>query len=128
MRGLHYQVNPHPQAKLVRCVVGEIFDVAVDLRVGSPTFGQWVGAILNSTNCYQLWIPVGFAHGFLALSQDAVVLYKVDQFRYQNHEHILNWNDQSIGIKWPLINESYNLSDKDKKAPNLSEINKDDLF
>ena len=128
IRGMHFQTKPYQQSKLLRCISGSIFDVIVDIRKLSKTFGQWSGVEMKPAEHYQLWVPVGFAHGFLALSDDTQVLYKVDQFRYQKHEYILNWSDESIGIKWPLMNESYNLSDKDKNSPTLAEINKDDLF
>ena len=128
IRGMHFQMSPYQQSKLVRCLYGSIFDVIVDIRKTSKTFGEWYGIELKAVDHFQLWIPSGFAHGFLSLIQDSVLLYKVDEFRYQNHERILNWNDAFIGIKWPNINQSYNLSEKDKNAPNLSEINQDDLF
>jgi len=128
VRGMHFQRPPYQQSKLVRCLTGSIFDVIVDIRKTSKTFGEWYGIELKAVDHYQLWIPFGFAHGFLSLIQDSVVLYKVDQFRYQNHERILNWNDDMTDIKWPSINQSYSLSDKDKNAPNLSEINQNDLF
>ena len=128
IRGMHFQIPPHQQSKLIRCLYGSIFDVIVDIRKTSKTFGECYGIQLKADDLYQLWIPYGFAHGFLSLIQDSVVLYKVDQFRYKSHERILNWNDELIGIKWPNINQSYILSEKDKNAPNLSGINKDDLF
>ena len=128
VRGMHFQISPYQQSKLVRCLYGSIFDVIVDIRKTSKTFGEWYGIELKAVDHFQLWIPSGFAHGFLSLIQDSVLLYKVDQFRYQNYERILNWNDAFIGINWPNINQSYNLSEKDKNAPNLSEINQDDLF
>ena len=128
VRGMHFQIPPYQQSKLVRCLSGSIFDVIVDIRKTSKTFGEWYGIELKAVDHYQLWVPNGFAHGFLSLIQDSVVLYKVDQFRSQKHERILNWNDELIGIKWPHTKQSYSLSSKDKNAPNLSEINQDDLF
>jgi len=128
VRGMHFQMSPYQQSKLVRCLYGSIFDVIVDIRKTSKTFGEWYGIELKAVDHFQLWIPYGFAHGFLSLIQDSILLYKVDQFRYQNYERVLNWNDAFIGIEWPNINQSYNLSEKDKNAPNLSEINQDDLF
>ena len=128
VRGMHFQMSPYQQSKLVRCLYGSIFDVIVDIRKTSKTFGEWFGIELKAVDHFQLWIPYGFAHGFLSLIQDSILLYKVDQFRYQNYERVLNWNDAFIGIEWPNINQSYNLSEKDKNAPNLSEINQDDLF
>ena len=128
LRGLHYQIPPNQQGKLVRCIIGEIYDVIVDIRKTSKTFGEWYGIEMNAADHYQLWIPPGFAHGFLSLNQDSIVLYKVDQFRYQNHERILKWNDELVGIKWPQLKEPYHLSEKDKNAPTLTEIYEDDLF
>lgn len=102
LRGLHYQLPPHPQGKLVRCIVGEIFDVAVDIRRSSPTFGQWVGAVLSSENHQQLWVPEGFAHGFLTLSEHAEVLYKTTDFWSQECERAIRWDDPQVAIAWPL--------------------------
>jgi dTDP-4-dehydrorhamnose 3,5-epimerase len=101
LRGLHYQIN-HAQGKLVRVVQGEVFDVAVDIRKNSDTFGQWVGTHLSADNAHQLWIPHGFAHGFLVLSESAEFLYKTTDYWYPEHERCLRWNDASIGIEWPL--------------------------
>ena len=128
VRGMHFQTSPFQQSKLVRCLSGSIFDVIVDIRTTSKTFGEWCGIELKANDHYQFWIPFGFAHGFLALMDDSIVLYKVDQFRHQNNERTLKWDDKLIGIKWPYLNESHSISEKDKNAPNLSEINKDDLF
>ncbi len=124
LRGLHYQLDPEPQAKLVRCVVGEVFDVAVDLRRSSISFGRWVGARLNADNHSQLWVPVGFAHGFLTLSESAEVLYKASGFWNKACERSLRWDDPSVAIGWPL--EELNgteplLADKDGAAPSLAE-------
>lgn len=114
LRGLHYQVI-NPQGKLVRCVVGEIFDVAVDLRRSSPTFGRWVGTILSSENRRQLWIPVGFAHGFYTLSDWAEVIYKASDYYNPQGERCLLWNDPQVGIQWPVPpGESPILSPKDQ--------------
>jgi dTDP-4-dehydrorhamnose 3,5-epimerase len=101
LRGLHYQVR-HPQGKLLRVVKGSVFDVAVDLRKSSPTFGRWVGAYLSEENRVQLWIPPGFAHGFLALSDTAEVLYKITDYWYPEHERTLLWNDPTLAIAWPV--------------------------
>tara|TARA_E500000331_G_scaffold343592_1_gene378616 strand:+ start:1677 stop:2252 length:576 start_codon:yes stop_codon:yes gene_type:complete len=128
IRGMHFQATPYQQSKLVRCIYGSIFDVIVDIRQTSKSFGEWFGIEMNASNNYQLWIPPGFAHGFLALSQDSIVLYKVDKFRNQNYERILKWNDTLVAIKWPQLKEPYHLSEKDKNAPNLTEIYEDDLF
>jgi len=102
LRGLHYQIE-HPQGKLVRVARGEVFDVAVDLRRSSPNFGRWFGVVLSSENKLQLWIPEGFAHGFLVLSESAEFLYKTTDCWYAEHERSLIWNDQATGIEWPLI-------------------------
>lgn len=101
LRGLHYQIR-QPQAKLVRVVVGEVFDVAVDLRKRSPTFGKWVGTTLSAENKRQLWVPEGFAHGFLVLSESADFLYKTTDYYAPEHERCVIWNDPEIGIRWPL--------------------------
>ncbi len=102
LRGLHYQVSPKAQGKLVRVVRGEVFDVVVDLRVGSPTFGQWVGEVLSADNKKQLWIPPGFAHGFLTLSDSAEFLYKTTDYYSPEHERCIRWDDPDIGVEWPL--------------------------
>ncbi len=101
LRGLHYQIE-HAQGKLVRVVAGEVFDVAVDIRRGSATFGRWVGATLSAENRHMLWIPPGFAHGFLVLSAAAEFLYKTTDYWYPEHERCLLWNDPALGIGWPL--------------------------
>lgn len=102
LRGLHYQMPPHAQGKLVRVVAGEVFDVAVDIRRGSPTFGQWVGEVLSESNKRQLWIPPGFAHAFLTLSDSADFLYKTTDFYAPAAERCIVWNDPEIGILWPF--------------------------
>lgn len=101
LRGLHYQIQ-HAQGKLVRVVQGEVFDVAVDLRKSSPTFGQWVGVNLSADNHCQLWVPPGFAHGFVVLSESAEFLYKTTDYWYPEHERSLLWNDATVGIAWPM--------------------------
>jgi dTDP-4-dehydrorhamnose 3,5-epimerase len=101
LRGLHYQIR-QPQGKLVRVVAGEVFDVAVDLRRASPTFGRWVGERLSADNKRMVWIPPGFAHGFLVLSESADFLYKTTDYYAPEHERVLAWNDPELGIKWPL--------------------------
>jgi len=122
LRGLHFQVEPKAQGKLVRCIKGKIFDVAVDIRKESPTFGKWVGIELSCENKLMLWIPKGFAHGFLTLSEEAEILYKVSGNEYSpEHEKSIRWNDPDIGIDWPIKGEPI-LSQKDKKAPFLKEI------
>jgi dTDP-4-dehydrorhamnose 3,5-epimerase len=101
LRGLHYQIQ-NPQGKLVRVVQGTVFDVAVDLRKSSPTFGQWVGEILSADNHKQFWVPPGFAHGFVVLSESAEFLYKTTDYWYPEHERSLLWNDPTVGIQWPF--------------------------
>ena len=104
LRGLHYQIR-HPQGKLVRVVQGEVFDVAVDLRRGSPRFGQWVGVELSAANKRQLWVPPGFAHGFVVTSESAEFLYKTTDYWFPEHERSLLWNDPAVGVRWPLEGE-----------------------
>jgi dTDP-4-dehydrorhamnose 3,5-epimerase len=118
LRGLHYQVV-RPQGKLVRVVVGEVFDVAVDLRRGSPTFGRWVGDWLSADNKRMLWIPPGFAHGFLVTSEVAEFLYKTTEYWFPEHERTLLWNDPAIGIEWPLAGEPV-LAAKDAAGTSLA--------
>lgn len=101
LRGLHYQIK-HPQGKLVRVVIGEVFDVAVDLRRNSPNFGKWVGVTLSAENKRQLWVPEGFAHGFVVTSESAEFLYKTTDYWYPEHERSLLWNDPDISISWPI--------------------------
>lgn len=113
LRGLHYQLAPKAQGKLVRVVQGEVFDVAVDIREGSSTFGQWVGAYLSAENMQQMWIPPGFAHGFLTLSERAEFLYKTTDYYAQSHERCILWNDPAIGVEWP-IDTAPTLSAKDQ--------------
>ncbi|MBV8270731.1 MAG: dTDP-4-dehydrorhamnose 3,5-epimerase [Cupriavidus sp.] len=117
LRGLHYQVD-RPQGKLVRVVSGEVFDVAVDVRAGSPNYGKWVGVVLSVLNKRQLWVPEGFAHGFLVLSAHADVLYKTTDYYHPGSERALAWNDPALGILWPCTEQPI-LSEKDACAPNL---------
>lgn len=117
LRGLHYQLVK-PQGKLVRVVVGEVYDVAVDIRASSPTFGKWAGVHLSAQNKRQLWIPPGFAHGFLVLSDYAEFLYKATDYWYPEHERCIAWNDPTIGIEWPLTCEPV-LGTKDAAASSL---------
>ena len=119
LRGLHFQ-KTHPQAKLVRVIKGAVYDVAVDLRKDSPTYGEYVGAVLSDENKKQFYIPKGFAHGFLVLSDVAEFVYKCDDFYYTSDEGGMMWNDPEIGIEWPLDGiEEIKLSEKDKKNPGL---------
>lgn len=114
LRGLHYQIK-QPQGKLVRVVVGEVFDVAVDIRKASPTFGKWVGAILNAENKKQLWVPEGFAHGFVVLSDHAEFLYQTSDYWAPEHERCIIWNDPQLGIDWPIDVQPV-VSEKDAKG------------
>ena len=116
LRGLHYQIK-HPQSKLVRVVSGEVFDVAVDLREGSDTYGKWEGAVLSAENKRQLFIPKGFAHGFLVLSDTAVFCYKCDDVYRPGDEGGIVWNDADIAIEWPSLNAEILLSEKDRVQP-----------
>tara|TARA_Y100001968_G_C19334672_1_gene706169 strand:+ start:149 stop:727 length:579 start_codon:yes stop_codon:yes gene_type:complete len=128
LRGLHYQIGNNPQAKLVRCVSGEIYDVIVDIRKGSETFGEWAGLNISAENKFQLWVPIGFAHGFITLSKTADVIYKTTSFWDAQNERIIKWNDTTIGIEWPKSFPRPYLSEKDAKAPYLKEITKDHLY
>ena len=119
LRGLHYQIQ-QPQGKLVRVVQGEVFDVAVDIRKSSPTFGQWVGAILSADNKKQLWVPAGFAHGFVVLTDTAEFLYKTTDYYAPEFERCLAWNDPTIGIQWPIEIEPA-LSAKDLLGKRLAQ-------
>ena len=123
VRGLHFQVPPHAQAKLVRCGRGSIFDVAVDLRAGSPTFGQWHGEVLSFENGKQLYIPEGFAHGFMTLESDTEIVYKCSDFYAPDCEGAIRFDDPGIGIEWPDLGVVPTLSNKDARAPLLSDIN-----
>ena len=123
LRGLHFQ-KKYPQAKLVRVVEGEFFDVAVDLRKNSPTFGKWFGVLLSDENKRMFIIPRGFAHGFVVLSESATFTYKCDEFYHPEDEGGINWNDKEIDIKWPIDFEPI-LSEKDKRHPCLKEVELD---
>jgi len=124
LRGLHYQIN-YPQSKLVRVISGEVYDVAVDLREGSETYGKYFGEILSAENKKQFFIPKGFAHGFLVLSDEAEFVYKVDDFYHPNDEGGIIYNDETINIDWPLDRvKNLILSEKDQKWPTLNERNK----
>lgn len=116
LRGLHYQKAPYAQGKLVRCIAGEVFDVAVDIRKESPTFGKWVGVNLSAENKKQLWIPEGFAHGFLVLSKTAEFVYKTTNYYSPAHEGSILWNDSNLNIGWPINNQNIQLSEKDKNG------------
>ena len=122
LRGLHYQIDPKPQGKLVRCVSGAVFDVAVDIRKSSPTYGEWTSVLLNNVSKLMIWIPVGFAHGFLSLENNSEVLYKASELWSKEQDRSIRWDDKDININWPLkdIEILYpRLSEKDSKAPFL---------
>lgn len=127
LRGLHYQTPPKAQAKLVRCTRGEIFDVAVDIRKNSSTFGKWVGELLSEDNKNMLYIPAGFAHGFVVLSEEAELLYKASNEYSPQNDRGIRWNDSDINVKWDINFEPI-VSEKDFKQPALKEISKEDLF
>jgi dTDP-4-dehydrorhamnose 3,5-epimerase len=120
VRGLHFQIAPKAQGKLVRVIEGEIFDVAVDIRRDSPQFGKWTSIALSAENKKQIWVPEGFAHGFQVLSETAEVLYKTTEYWSAEHERAIRWSDPAIAIDWPL-KETLIISDKDQSAPLLAE-------
>ncbi|MAV46425.1 MAG: dTDP-4-dehydrorhamnose 3,5-epimerase [Alphaproteobacteria bacterium TMED89] len=127
VRGLHFQAPPHAQAKLVRCGRGAIFDVAVDIRRGSPTYGHWAGYTLSAENGAQLYIPAGFAHGFATLEPDSEIIYKCSDYYAPETEGALRWDDPDIGIAWPLTGAPV-LSEKDAAAPLLADFNSQFTF
>ncbi|WP_121118351.1 dTDP-4-dehydrorhamnose 3,5-epimerase [Croceibacterium ferulae] len=123
VRGLHFQSDPHAQGKLVRCTAGALFDVAVDIRAGSPTYGQWVGEVLTPGNGRQLWVPPGFAHGFCTMEPDTVISYKVAGGYYNAEcDKGLAWDDPAIGIDWPDVANATTLSAKDGRQPRLADL------
>jgi len=122
LRGLHFQLAPVAQDKLIRVVQGEVFDVAIDIRKDSPTFGHWVSQILSDNNKKQLWIPKGFAHGFLVLSETADLVYKTTAFYDQNNERCIHWDDPELQIKWPIIGVNPIISSKDSQGSFLNKI------
>lgn len=128
LRGLHYQLPPHAQGKLVRCVRGAVFDVAVDIRQSSPTFGQWAGVELSEDNHRQFWIPPGFAHGFVTLTDTADFLYKTTAYYAPSHDRGIAWNDPAVGIQWPELGMAPLLSAKDQAARRLADVSAGDLF
>jgi len=122
VRGLHYQLAPYAQTKLLRVLSGAIYDVAVDIRRDSPTFGQWVSEILTAENKRQILIPKGFAHGFCTLVADTEILYKVDEYYSAEHDRGIRWNDPAIGIDWPMLEANVTLSAKDAELPVLADM------
>jgi dTDP-4-dehydrorhamnose 3,5-epimerase len=128
LRGLHYQINPKAQGKLVQTVVGSIFDVVVDIRLGSPNYGKWAGQILSAENKKMLWVPPGFAHGILVLEENTVLLYKMTQFYNPKYERSIRWDDPFIGINWPDLNKQFKLTEKDREAPFLSAADNNFIF
>ncbi len=122
LRGLHFQSPPHAQGKLVRATRGAVFDVAVDIRVGSPTFGQHVSAILSAENWTQIWVPPGFAHGFCTLEPNSEVIYKVTDYYAPECDQGLRWDDPDLGIRWPVDPANATVSDRDRRHPSLREM------
>lgn len=128
VRGLHFQLNPRAQGKLVRCLAGAILDVAVDIRRGSPTYGQHVNVELSADNGQQLWVPPGFAHGFCTLEPNTIIAYKVTDYYSPEHDRGLRWNDPTLGIDWPVIEDKAVLSAKDRVQPLLTELDANFVF
>jgi dTDP-4-dehydrorhamnose 3,5-epimerase len=122
IRGLHFQTPPHAQGKLVRCTAGALFDVAVDIRVDSPTYGQWVSEVLTPGNGKQLWVPPGFAHGFCSMEPDTTISYKVTDYYSAQSDKGLAWDDPAIGIVWPDVANPETLSAKDARQPRLADL------
>ena len=122
VRGLHFQTPPFAQDKLVRVARGSVFDIAVDLRQGSPTYGRHAGAVLSAQAWNQLLVPIGFAHGFMTLEPDTEVIYKVSNYYAPDHDKGLLWNDPALGISWPIADAEAVLSEKDRKLPRLAEL------
>ena len=127
LRGLHFQAPPHAQGKLVRCVRGAIFDVAVDIRRGSQTYGHWVGYVLSADNAHQLYVPMGFAHGFVTLEPDSEIVYKCSDYYAPETEGAMRWDDPDIGIDWLLTGNPI-LSEKDALAPSLKDFESPFIF
>ena len=127
LRGLHFQAPPHAQAKLVRCGRGAIFDVVVDIRRGSPTYGHWVGYVLSADNGHQIYVPVGFVHGFVTLEPDSEIVYKCSDYYAPETEGALRWDDPGIGIEWPFKGNP-TLSEKDAIAPLLEDFESPFIF
>ena len=128
VRGMHYQLPPKAQGKLVRCITGEILDVVVDIRTDSPTYASWISCRLSSENFHQLWLPKGFAHGFLTITDTAQVLYKLTDFWSREHERSIRWDDPTLLISWPSLDSTPELSEKDLCGSFISELNEKALF
>jgi dTDP-4-dehydrorhamnose 3,5-epimerase len=122
VRGLHFQSHPAAQGKLVRCLAGKLIDVAVDLRRGSPTFGKWVSAVLSPEGCNQLWVPVGFGHGFCTLEPNSIISYRVTSYYSPENDKGVAWDDPEIGVDWPEIADPDTLSPKDRIQPSLADL------
>ena len=122
IRGIHFQTHPAAQGKLVRCLAGRLFDVAVDLRSGSPTFGRWVSAELSATQNNQLWVPVGFGHAFCSLEPNTVISYRVTDYYSPEHDKGVAWDDPDIAIDWPSVADASTLSAKDRQLPRLADL------
>jgi dTDP-4-dehydrorhamnose 3,5-epimerase len=122
IRGIHFQTPPMAQGKLVRCVAGRLLDVIVDLRQGSPTFGRWVSVILSPEDLNQLWVPVGFGHGFCTLEPNSIISYRVTEYYSPEHDKGVAWDDPEIGVDWPSIADPETLSGKDREQPRLADL------
>jgi dTDP-4-dehydrorhamnose 3,5-epimerase len=122
IRGLHFQIPPSAQGKLVRCLAGKLVDVAVDIRTGSPTYGRWVSVVLTPERNNHLWVPPGFAHGFCTLQPDSVISYRVTNYYSPEHDKGVAWDDPDIGIEWPEVADPETLSSKDRQQPPLSDL------
>ncbi len=122
VRGLHFQSHPAAQGKLVRCLAGKLFDVAVDLRADSPTYGRWISSVLSPGQNNQLWVPVGFGHGFCTLEPNSVISYRVTSYYSADHDKGVAWDDPDIGIDWPAVADPDTLSQKDRQQPSLVDL------
>jgi dTDP-4-dehydrorhamnose 3,5-epimerase len=122
VRGLHFQIAPYAQAKLLRVLRGAVFDVVVDIRTGSPTYGQHIATVLSAEDWNQIFIPAGFAHGFCTLQEETEILYKVDHYYSPAHDRGMRWNDPALGVAWPIAASEAELSEKDKQLPLLAEL------
>jgi dTDP-4-dehydrorhamnose 3,5-epimerase len=124
IRGIHFQSHPRAQGKLVRCLAGRVFDVAVDLRQGSPTYGRWISTVLTPEACNQLWVPIGFGHAFCTLEENSVISYRVTDYYSPDDDKGVAWDDPDIGIAWPEVAKPETLSAKDRDQPSLSRLPK----